>query len=275
MIDVTGWQSAKPHRLGGRREKLHVWNDKTGEAYIWKEPAAGTGEHWMEKAASEIGQTCGLRIIEVELARRGEKLGVLVREFERRGDHEAGVVLLSETLQDYSTQLHHTYQRIRRILQPRGQMPAFHQMIVLDALIVNIDRHDENWELMGNRDRLTPIFDNGNCEIVHIPVGEQEKLLNDPDGRLGRFEDGVNSAIGWEEEEGDPYFPSPLRLLGALRQVYPEEFEAAVHPFLQVPVANLQRIFDRIPDEFIAPPCRELAKVMIAERMARLRELAR
>lgn len=271
VVDVSGWDWAPPVGITGAREKLRVWHPDTRKTWIFKEPLAGTGEHWMEKAACEIGTLCGLEMAGVELSRRGDRLGILMKEFDA-APREAGVDLLSEQVEDYLMAAHHTYQRIRRILRPLGETHRLHGMMILDALIGNLDRHDENWELV-RRERLAPVYDNGNCEIARLTPAQQQKAVEDPAEYKRRFEN-VQSAIGWEEEEGDFYLPSLLRLMDALAETHPEEWDAALRPFLDVPIDDVQAVFDRISPEFISEPCRLLARQMVAERMGRLRGIA-
>lgn len=281
IIDATGWRSVAERLPAGRLDK-ELLVDPEGGVFIFKWPEQ-PGEAWAEKVAAELGRLFGLQMAEVELAYRpnpytGRRQGTLARHFRYvegqaiRGRWEPGVDLLQEQIPGYGSLTHYSYQRVRAVLEPLGLPNEFHRMLIFDAVICNIDRHDENWEVFERR-RLTPIFDNGRIELAFLSHKQQESLLHDSGGRHGMYGRSV-PALRWEPSEGDYYSPHHFGFLEVLRQAYPDEFAIAIQPFLQTSRAAVAQCVDELPTEFIPGPCRDLAKVMLSERLDQLEALA-
>jgi hypothetical protein len=280
ILDATGWRSVIQPRPPGRLEK-ELLIDPAGDVYIFKWPEK-PGEAWAEKLAGELGHLFDLEMAEVELAIREnpttlQRRGTLSRHFRYRkgqevtGRWEPGVDLLQEMLPGYDGMSQYSYQRVRAILEPLGILLDFHRMLVFDAVICNIDRHDENWEVFERR-RLTPIFDNGRIELAFLTPKKQLGLLGDAESRHKLYMES-RPALRWEPEVGDFYDPHQFGFLEVLRQEHPDEFAMAVEPFLRVSAEAMDHCVDELPDGFIPPPCRRLAKVMLRERMEQLEAL--
>ena len=66
----------------GSREKF--WVPRVGEPNLWllKFPRPGTGEHWAEKIAYEVGRLVGINCARVELARCGDRYATICESFD-------------------------------------------------------------------------------------------------------------------------------------------------------------------------------------------------
>lgn len=163
--------------------KPKFWFDANRRLY--KEGRPGTGENWAEKVACEICQLLGLPHARYDLALWHQRPGVVTDSFvPPRCRFVAGNELLSKLHPGYEAQTR--YQRRQHtvlafialgtgspIEPPDGyDPPAFFTAaadvmvgyLMLDCLIGNQDRHDENWGLIvcpGTPARLflAPTFD--------------------------------------------------------------------------------------------------------------------
>lgn len=282
IIDATGWRTFPAGQAAGRLEKQTLVSPDDN-VYLFKWPER-IGEAWGEKLAAEVGALLGLPVAEVELGRRphprtGAILGTLSLHFRFDGTTarpercEPGVVLLQEEIPGYRDFEHYSYQRVRRVIEPLGVLDDFHCMLVLDALVCNIARHDENWELLDRR-RLAPIFDSGRGELAFLRPVQQARLVESDDDRSEHFGRSL-PALRWEPEgEEHLYSPEHLGFLTGFRDAYPDDFAVAVRPFRGVDEERLDRIVDDLPGEFIAEECRRLARIMLRERLDAIRGLA-
>src|SRR5689334_22831207 len=66
----------------GSKEKFW-WRDQAGQHQLFKRSRAGTGEHWSEKVASELGALLELPCARVELATWRDTPGCIVQSFLR------------------------------------------------------------------------------------------------------------------------------------------------------------------------------------------------
>ncbi|WP_353180309.1 HipA domain-containing protein [Salinisphaera sp. T5B8] len=152
--------------------KNKFWIEIPGDRHPWlfkytrTNDDRSTGEHWAEKVAAEIAGKLQLPHAEVELAEFNGCFGSLSRRFERLADDGVELVhgndLLSGLLQNYDSQLVRGQQEhtLKNILNAIGNAigrddgareEAFLNLggyVLLDALILNTDRHHENWALL-------------------------------------------------------------------------------------------------------------------------------
>jgi len=130
-----------------------------------------TGEHWAEKIAAEVAALMGLSHAKVELARLQGRPGSLSLRFEELANPGTalvhGNVLLPGQVLGYDPekkqkQSDHTLGNILRVMDHVfGDGPDRHKALdlimgylVLDALVMNTDRHHENWAVI----RHTSVF---------------------------------------------------------------------------------------------------------------------
>ncbi|TDO16645.1 MULTISPECIES: HipA domain-containing protein [Halomonas] len=154
----------------GTKEK--AWVEMPGDPQPWLfkfsriNEGIATGEHWAEKVAAEIAALLGIPHADVELARFEGRLGSLTRKFDALSDPGVELVhgneLLEGVVEGYDRykfrgQHDHTLQHILAVVdriigtEPRRRETAFRTIggfILLDALVLNTDRHHENWAML-------------------------------------------------------------------------------------------------------------------------------
>ena len=197
----------------GSKEKFWFW-DADGKRWLFKYPRKGSGEHWAEKIAAEIGALIGVRCAEVQLARYEDDLGVQSRSFaEPEWLKVHGNEIMAEAIDEYDQDLRfgqrdHNVKNIaaavvqwsqRNGLDRDAVLGELVSYAVLDALIGNTDRHHENW--MFFRDpvdgvfRLAPSYDHGSSlgrELYdsHRRVSRSRRHILDAGGMINYIQGG-------------------------------------------------------------------------------------
>lgn len=178
VITVPHGAAEQIEQLGTKRK---FWYDD--ERYLFKVGRPDTGENWAEKVCAEIAACLNLPHASYDLATYEGRQGVVTPNFVPEGarlihgNELIGVVSTTETnVRDLRRQLH-TPRRVYLLLrQPTIEAPlgwvlpeGIHSSaeiylgyLMLDALVGNQDRHEENWALLlasDGRLHLAPTFD--------------------------------------------------------------------------------------------------------------------
>jgi hypothetical protein len=173
----------EPESAGGDEK---VWLGGGGARWLFKPRTEHEGwcqgEDWAEKVTTDLAATLQVPVAVVELAVRDGRRGTISRDVAPSGwELQHGSLLLSEVVADYvvreKSRRHHDLETIRRVLEstaPPAELPkltsfeAFAGYLVLDALVANRDRHEENWAVLrpaagSDPPRLAPSYDHGSC----------------------------------------------------------------------------------------------------------------
>jgi hypothetical protein len=183
-VDITEWRAAGPEQLGTKPKR---WlEDPTGALWLFKgvttNPRSGgeryeKGDDWSERVAGFVAVDLGLPCAEVELAVShhpdGDERGIISRKV-LDDEHElihgnellAEIGILGESTRDRRG---YTLAAVQQVLSPvdppvtgagLSAWEWFVGYLVLDAIIGNTDRHQENWAVIGDGTRrLAPTFD--------------------------------------------------------------------------------------------------------------------
>lgn len=179
---MTDWALAEPESAGGDEK---VWLQAAdGVRWLFKPRTEhetwAEGEDWAEKISAEVGRALGVHVALVELATRGAAFGSISRDLAPPGwELQPGALLLAELLDDYQPgtktreghDLSNVQRALSRVAPPVGTagtsaFDVFAGFLVLDALIANQDRHEENWAVLrplpgGGALTLAPSYDHG------------------------------------------------------------------------------------------------------------------
>ncbi|KRG66983.1 hypothetical protein ABB27_11945 [Stenotrophomonas terrae] len=147
--------------------KAKFWFDQ--DAFLFKEGRPGTGENWAEVVVANIAKELGIPHASYDLALCGERRGVRTLNFVPEG---ARLVHGNEIITGVSSGERMAVQDRRRLHTVRRIAAAFHRIrlglplgwvppsptmtplgvmcsyLMLDALIGNQDRHEENWAMI-------------------------------------------------------------------------------------------------------------------------------
>lgn len=206
-------------------------------------PANGReqGEDWSEAFSTQVALALGVPVAPVQLCVRQGRRGSLSRNIRPPGaDLNDGLIALEECSEVVGYFPHregvlgvdpdrprvkrpgHTLANLRRALTgvcaPPGfdgpdQMDGFDVFagyVVLDAVIANRDRHEENWavlrsQLTGHPDRLAPTYDHASSLGYNLSDGRRQRCLEDPEA-LTKW---VNNGTAYRFEHAD----NPLTLV--------------------------------------------------------------
>lgn len=204
-IDVTTWQHGDAEQLGTKPKQWMV--DGNDQLWLWKEvtwnaradgSSYAKGDDWSERVATAIADRLELPAAVTELAvdhrASGSVNGVLSRNVLASGE---SLILGNALLADVGVNVAadrvragYTLDAVRMALRGvdppvPGELTAWDWWVgylVLDALIGNTDRHQENWAVIsdGNR-RLAPTYDHASCLGFMLDDVERDERLTTAD----------------------------------------------------------------------------------------------
>ena len=208
-IDVTDWAIDAVEQLG-TKPKRWVLEPSTQARWLMKDTTFNTradgsryakGDDWAERIATEVADGLGLPAARTELAlaRAGDAVanGVISRMVLADGESlvhgnellaEIGVA--GESSHDRAGYTLHAVERVLSMVAPSPQhlegfsaWDCFAGYLVLDALIGNTDRHQENWAVIasGGRRLLAPTFDHASSLGFQLDDDQRAQHLSSPD----------------------------------------------------------------------------------------------
>lgn len=191
VLEVSGWAPAEDEFLG-TKPKMWLYGPPADgdEAVRWLWKAATTnrdrlrgdflkGDDWAEVVASRVGAALGIPVAEVVLAENNNMPGIVSRSFLQEDEILVhGDELIEEVTDDRSARgresftLANVASALSDCRPPsehevlRTALDWFAGFLVLDALVGNTDRHEQNWGAIQSPDgsrRLAPSFDHASC----------------------------------------------------------------------------------------------------------------
>ena len=283
----------------GTRRKFWVLRQDSQTEWLLKFPRSGTGEHWAEKIAAEIGRLIDVDTAHVELARSGDELATICRSFLPDVEilyDESGAVAMwfhgSEFLElanpDYdihvvrSNRAHNVKNIIDAVERLAGvdgmnPMPGWDKLIedfasyaLLDGLIGNADRHHQNWmvayvEDAGNvRLHLAPSYDHASSLGRELLDERRERILST--NEVLRY---LRKGQGGVFMDGNRRnAPSPLRLAQLLCRWRPRLAGNWFERLNSVSDTEIRSIIERVPPEFMSEIAREFAyRVVVTSKI--------
>lgn len=305
IIDVTAWERLNTEQMG---TKPKFWClDESGIEFLFKESRSHAGEHWSEKVAAEIAGALGLPHAEIDLAVCDGKNGTISRTFLHPTEPSSlihGNELLFEHDPNYPIDApnfrlaQHTLDRIISGLRgsgavlpdgftgPEGVHTAcdlFVGYLLLDALIVNTDRHHANWAviLSPNRDgtylvEIAPTFDHASSlgrelsdshrsaklDAERTRQQHQHQPRHRPQTIAGYLEsDKGRGRIYQSEHDENPLHP--MQVFQKAREKFPDAAEAWLNRLEAVPMTRFEEIVAEVPSKIMSQPARDFGLCLI------------
>jgi hypothetical protein len=291
IIDVPARSSQQLEQLG---TKPKFWYVSDGRLSLFKQGRPQTGEDWAEKVCCEICQEIGLPHAAYDLATHSGTRGVTTPTFvPPDGELILGNQLLARVFADHETgrrysRRTHTVGRIQQVLAredlapPLGwQVPeplsgaggVFLGYLMLDALVGNQDRHDENWGVVRSSGRLylAPTFDHASSLGRNETDARRREGLDTKDvGRsIGRYVLKAKSALYLRPSE-----PRPLGTIEAFRSFAAEVDQSASQYWLRrladIRSERYAEILDEVPADWMSGTAKEFALRMLVLNSERL-----
>ena len=287
-IDISAWTPNGFEPLG-TKPKMWLIEPMTEQLWLFKEATSNSradgsayrkGDDWAERIATAVAAELGLPVADTELA--------LVD----RGDDIAYGTVSKKVLSDAETLIHgnelladigmggtstrdrtgYTLAAVQTALggiaPPSGgeQLTAWEWFVgylMLDALIGNTDRHQENWAVIEKGDRrLAPTFDHASCLgfLLDDAARESHLTTNDQNQTVTAYAGRARSKF-----EGSAH-PCDIAHLG-LGMVKPSVQSHWLQRAERLP--SLRPIIDQVPDQRMSDAAREFAAEMFDANRAR------
>ncbi len=290
IIDVSAWVPAHEETLG-TKPKRWLQNPSTDVYWLMKDTTFNRrkdgslypkGDDWSEWIASRVARHLGLPAAQVEFADGGPGAetarGIITLSFLADGESLLhGNELLEEigiTGSDTHDRMGYDLVAVRSVLdsaQPPEHTPdlsaweVFVGYLVLDAVLGNVDRHQENWAVVA-RDRsrrLAPTFDHASCLGFQLDDDHRIERLesNDRNRHPEAYANRARSRF-----DGEP----PLLDIAAqgLRSMPEPVRRRWLDPCAQLDA--LDEIASSPPATRISEPSREFARRMLRHNATRL-----
>ncbi len=261
-----------PEEMGSKRKGwVQVGADSTPWLFKYARLSNGevTGEHWAEKIAAELAELLEIPHAQVDLATLDGAVGCISRRFAELSRPGTELIhgndLLAGAVLGYDragrrAQPDHTIENIAKAVtvaitdrdERDGAFRQFAGFVVLDALMLNTDRHHENWALLRSRipdgpyvHRVAPTFDHASSLGRNEPVEKVGQWLLESH----RFE--------WYATRGrgaifikptDPHGANPIRLVQVASRAWPRYFHPWGKMLQNVGLARILSVVDRVPD---------------------------
>lgn len=289
IVEVPADASRSLEQLGTKRK---FWYVRDGRLHLFKQGREGTGEDWAEKACAEIGAALGLPHAAYDLATHLGARGVVSPTFvPDGGELILGNQLLQRVFADYENGARyrkriHTLGRVQVVLSRIGigpplnwQMPVevadaagtFMGYLMLDALVGNQDRHDENWAVIRNRGHLflAPTFDHASSLGRNETDAVRKERLNTADRGRGieQFVARARSALYLRSQQQPLSTLEAFRFYAAMSGVQRQYWLGKLE---SVPLTQYEQIFEQIPNDWASDVAKEFALKMLQLNRERL-----
>lgn len=304
IIVVDSWKPKSMEYVGA---KTKIWLFRPGtEAdeqpviYLFKEPKANTGEDWSELVACILARKLGIPCADYELATWNGKRGVISLCFlPAASELIDGTELIVEVAPKYEDKSYfrrsgHTLERVMNIIKKKNIGPpvdfspnasvtsaidVFVGYLMLDTLVGNGDRHDQNWAAIRLQSKykswepglfLAPTFDHAACLGRELKDDDKTRRMTTKDsGRnVARYLDKNRSAFYREESDS-----KTMLNIDVFRSAGKQAPQAAKYWQQRLELVTediMSSVFDEIPASLISTPSIEFGKSMLKKARQRI-----
>ncbi len=280
-VDVSAWEPAGEEQLGTKPKQ---WlRDAADHLWLWKEATFNCdrdgltyrkGDDWAEVVAGRVGLELGVPVAVVELATRGDVFGVISRKvldeveaLSHGNELLAGLGIETRNAHDRAG---YTLASVRAVLDDVGP-PAEHEglstafdwfagYLVLDCLVGNTDRHQDNWGVIGGRAgrRLAPSFDHASCLGFLLSDERRRMHLATPDPN--------QSVSAYAGRAKSKFADQPTLLHVALDALGMASTEARRHWRAAVErLPEISEIIVQVPEDRMSDPAKQFATALFHE----------
>ena len=275
----------------GAKEKFWLRLGDDERRWLLKFPRPGTGEHWAEKIAAEVGRLIEVNAAQVELALYEERQATICRSFERRDSELThGSEIMADAIRGYDVDtlrgnIPHNVQNIVGAIRQIGSLDDKNgdsllsdlaSYALLDGLVGNTDRHHENWMVYirnndhGVRVEVAPSFDHASSLGRELQDSRRMRILSS-DGVLNYLNRGRGGVYAGHRRRTAP---SPLRLAQLLCRWNSELRRDWFRRLGNADDNEFRAVIDRVPSGFMSDAAKDFARqVLIASKMELLRSM--
>lgn len=271
-------------------DKPDQWLFKYTRKNVW----GFAGEHWSEKIAAEVAAILELPHAEVELATLQGHPGAMSRKFPELSNPGTalvhGNVLMPVQVHGYDPtkrygQSDHTLTNILRVIDHvftntgdrNKALDQFMGLLVLDALVMNTDRHHENWALIRHTSvfgvdshHMAPTFDHASSLGRELTEAKIKGWEHDP-VNVPRYVSKARGPI--YRLNGDDEGLNPMDVVTLALRVKPEHVRPWLERVRTLDAQSLVDIVARVPPSMMGDRHKNFASAMLRHTLSRLRSL--
>ncbi len=227
-----------------------------------------TGEHWAEKIAAEVADVLGIPHARVELAELNGRPGCISRRFPELSqagtelvhgnDLLAGQVIgydRSKRFRQSDHTLNNIVQAVSAVVpEGPGREAALQQLggyLMLDALVLNTDRHHENWALFRVAQpagrvlhRVAPSFDHASSLGRNEPT-ERLRQWEGEEWRAAWYARRARGAVFLRVDDAQGL--NPLELAKVVARLKPDCVAPWLERLRQLNFSEFERVAERVP----------------------------
>lgn len=285
---IDSWICKSIEPAGAKTKSWYVDDNKEKREreceilYLYKEPKEGTGEDWAEVIAFQLACSLELPCAEYRFASLNGRRGVISPKFlPPATELIEGTELITEIDKEYERRgffkrSGHTVEKVAQILNDKkvgapigyptndkikSGLDVFIGYLLLDALIGNGDRHDQNWAIvrlqtmyLGNSRGLylAPTFDH--AASLGRELAEETKLkrltTKDKDYTVKAYLKKNRSAFYRNEADAKPMHTlEAFELAGSYS---PAAANFWLSKLASIQIAQIQTMFESIPSNLIS-----------------------
>lgn len=282
VVDVAEWAAAEDEHLGTKPKQ---WlRDPDGRRWLWKaatvnHTSAGDyakGDDWAERIATEVARALAVPVARAELARRDAQFGTVSLSVVVDDEQLVhGNELLPEVDvigADSHDRTGYTVDAVQRALagatsgEPgMSAFDCFVGYLVVDAVVGNTDRHQENWAVIeepsGAR-RLAPSFDHASSLGFALSEGDKADRLSTRDGNRTPEVWAARARSRFEHQPN----PVDVAVAGLVRA----ESDRSSGLLGRLQALDIAGIIERVPQGRMSATSREFARRVVESNRARM-----
>jgi len=248
-------------QLGSKPKFWFRFHDSPEDWWLFKFARENTGEDWAEKIAAEVAVLLGVDAARMELADFVGRQGIASLSFvdTKQGiDLFHGSEVLAGRVIGYERKKirRHTDHSVKNIIRAieetfadlesrKTELEKIAGLVVLDAVIGNVDRHHDNWGLLrrtsteGGIDyRLSPSFDHASS--LGRELGDDRRIAILQQKGVADYLHRGHGGVYWDEQEKRA--PGPLDLAVEAAKRYPHYFAPWIQRVREFDLSNFGRI---------------------------------
>ena len=266
--------------------------------WLFKYPTENTGQHWAEKIAYEIARRMRILAPRVELAQcqleDGESArGSVTRSFSSGYELYHGNQVLAglDAAYDPEQRFGQSMHTVKRIFDSMSVFESdayaercrqrLAEYLVLDAVIGNVDRHHENWGILGKlvdgylKGRLAPTFDHASSlgrELLDVGGGRSRRRYLCELG-IDRYVERAHGAVFVEEDRARG--PSPLELVRRCvdQPDYQALFRKALRRVDHLTMESIEEVVSMVPGPWMTELSKDFVVRLVNYNLSELRFL--